>query len=147
MPETVNKPAGFHHLAMRVWDFDVTLAFYRDALGYNQAYGWGSDERASGGSDSRAAFLDGGNGNYMEIFAGGKRPPTEVPPEGVLLHIALRASNCDSAFNRARDAGAKVDMEPTDIPVAGTPPTTVRIAFIKGPDNEIIEFFQNELLR
>lgn len=147
MINETHKPTGFHHLAMKVWDFDATLAFYRDALGFIVAYGWGSDDRGTGGPDSRAAFLDGGNGNYMEIFAGGARPPTEEPPEGVLLHAALRAADCDAALERARAAGAKVTMEPTDIPVAGTPPTVVRIAFIKGPDNEIIEFFENDTLR
>ena len=147
MPSNTAGAAGFHHLAIKVWDFDATLAFYREALGYNAAYAWGTDDRAIGGGDSRAAFLDGGNGNYMEIFAGGTRPPTEEPPEGVLLHIALRAPDCDASIERARAAGAKVTMEPADIPVAGTPPTVVRIAFIKGPDNEIIEFFQNDLLR
>ncbi|HEY3411581.1 MAG TPA: VOC family protein [Armatimonadota bacterium] len=147
MSDNTHESAGFHHLAMKVWDFDATLSFYREALGFIPAYSWGADERAAGGTDSRAAFLDGGNGNYMEIFAGGSRPPTEEPPEGVLLHIALRAQDCDAALTRARTAGAKVTMETADIPVAGTPPTTVRIAFIKGPDNEIIEFFQNDLLR
>lgn len=147
MSDSTNKPAGFHHLAMRVWDYDATLAFYSDALGYHKAYEWGADERAKGGGDGRAAFLDGGNANYMEIFAGGTRPPTEEPPEGVLLHIALRAPDCDAAVERARAAGARVTMEATDIPVAGTPPNVVRIAFIKGPDNEIIEFFQNDLLQ
>jgi glyoxylase I family protein len=146
MADNTCKPTGFHHLAMKVWDFDATLAFYRDALGFDAAYAWGSDERSSGGGDTRAAFLAGGNGNYMEVFAGGTRPPTEEPPEGVLLHIALRAPDCDAALERARAAGAKVTEEPRDVPIAGTPPTVVRIAFIKGPDNEIIEFFQNEIL-
>lgn len=142
----MNKPAGFHHLAMRVWDFDATMTFYRDAIGYNLAYTWGADERPSGGKDGRAAFLDAGNGNYIEVFAGGSRPPTEEPPEGAILHMALRASSCDEALERARGAGARVTMESADIPVAGTPPNIVRIAFVKGPDNEIIEFFENKLL-
>ena len=42
--------------------------------------------------------------------------------------------------------GAEVTMEPTNINLQSTPgPTPIRIAFCKGPDGEIIEFFQNEL--
>jgi glyoxylase I family protein len=37
-------------------------------------------------------------------------------------------------------------MEPKDLAVFGDPPIPIRIAFCKGPDGEVIEFFQNEVL-
>jgi len=123
---------GFHHVAIKVRDFDATLKFYVDGLGFEKKISWGEGE-------NRAAMLDTGGGNYMEVFAGGKDEPK---PEGAYLHVAFRTDDCDKALERARAAGAEVTMEPSDVTIGSVPPTPVRIAFCKGPDGEIIQFFQ-----
>ena len=94
---SINGP-GFHHVAIRAYDFDATLRFYEEGMGFKRRYGWGED-------DSRAAMLDTGDGNYLEVFAGGKRPHDEESPEGAILHFALRVPNTDSAFQKALAAG------------------------------------------
>jgi glyoxylase I family protein len=125
---------GFHHVAIRASDFDATLDFYKNALGFTEKIAWGE-------GDGRAVMLDGGDGNYLEVFAGGSNEPK---PEGSILHFALRTDDCDAALERARTAGADVTMEPKDIDIQSLPTITpVRIAFCKGPDGEVIEFFQN----
>jgi len=131
----VNGP-GFHHVAFRCVDFDKSLAFYETAFGFRRAYGWGE-------GDSRAAKLDIGDGNYLEIFAGGKPQTGDAGP---IIHFALRVPDCDAAFARAVKAGATVNMEPKDVDLPGDTVVRVRIAFVKGPDGEEIEFFQNEVL-
>jgi glyoxylase I family protein len=124
---------GFHHLAMRVRDFDASMKFYIDGLGFKKKISWGE-------GDKRAAMLDTGDGNYIEVFAGGSAEPK---PEGSVLHFALRTTDCDKAIESARAAGAEVTIEPKNVAIPSTPPTEVRLAFCKGPDGEIIEFFQN----
>ncbi len=127
---------GFHHVAIRAHDFDATVRFYKDALGFTEKIAWGE-------GDKRAVMLDTGDGNYIEIFAGGKNEPK---PEGAILHFAIRTSDCDAALRRAAAAGAVITMEPANIDIPSRPgPTPVRIAFCKAPDGEVIEFFQNEL--
>lgn len=125
---------GFHHIAMRVSDFDASVRFYTQVLGMTERICWGEDSK-------RAIMLDTGDGNYIELFAGGSQEPK---PEGMVLHFALRTDNCDAALERARAAGMQVTMEPKDVEIPSTPPTPVRIAFCKGPDGEVIEFFQND---
>src|SRR5690242_21958338 len=88
---------GYHHVAIRAADFDGTLRFYTEALGFRVKVRWGE-------GDGRAALLDTGDGNYMEVFAGGKRAPGELPPEGAVLHFAFRTTDCDAALERARAA-------------------------------------------
>lgn len=137
MPGTNPKigGGGFHHVAMRVKDFDKSLKFYRDGLGFVQKAAWGT-------KPNRTVLLDTGDGNYFEIFEG---KPDQTAQEGIFLHIALRTDNCDSAVESARSAGAEVTMEPRDIDLKdATPPLKMRIAFIKGPDGETLEFFQSE---
>jgi glyoxylase I family protein len=138
-PNPVVPGCGYHHVALRATDFEATLRFYMEGLGCRLAYQWGEGDR-------RAAMLDTGDGNYIEVFAGGKRQPGEPMPEGALLHFALRTEDCDLATERARAAGAEVTMEPKSLDLPGTPPVPVRIAFCRGLDGEIIEFFQNKVL-
>lgn len=150
MPKPGNNNAlhggGFHHIAVRAYDFEKTLRFYCEGLGFRRVYGWGEDGRPKGERDSRAVMLDTGDGNYLEVFAGGTRPPDQEAPEGALLHFALRTADCDAALERARAAGAVVTVEPKTVPIAGDTPMDFRIAFVKGPDGEIVEFFQNDQL-
>lgn len=127
---------GIHHVAIRAYDFEASVKFYTEALGFTEKIAWGE-------GDGRAVMLDTGDGNYLEIFAGGQDGPK---PEGSILHFALRTDDCDGALERARSAGAEVTMEPKDIDIPSRPTSTpVRIAFCKGPDGETIEFLQNEI--
>ncbi|NLS76522.1 MAG: VOC family protein [Chloroflexi bacterium] len=126
---------GFHHIAMRVHDFDASVKFYTEVLGFTVKTTWGNPER-------RLALLDTGDGNYIEISSGGSAEPR---PEGVILHYALRTDNVDAAIERARAAGAPITIEPKDVTFNSVPPTPVRIGFCKGPDGELIEFFKNDL--
>jgi glyoxylase I family protein len=127
---------GFHHVAVRVHDFDAALRFYTGALGFTERIAWGE-------GDTRAAMLDVGDGNYLELFAGGSPEPK---PQGAVLHLALRTADCDAAIARARAAGAQVTLEPKDVNIPSSPhPVPARIAFCKGPAGEVIEFFQNDL--
>jgi glyoxylase I family protein len=140
--ETTNpliSGCGFHHVAIRVADFDATVQFYTVALGFRMAVAWGEGDR-------RACMLNTGDGNYLEVFAGAKHAPGESVPEGAIIHFALRTDDCDAALERARAAGAQVTMEPKDLAVFGDPPIPIRIAFFKGPGGEIVELFQNEAL-
>lgn len=90
---------GFHHIALRAFDFEAPRRFYQDGLGFVRAYGWGE-------GDSRAAMLDTGDGNYL----------------------------------------AHSHIEPKDVTLAGDYPVPVGLAFVRGLDGEVIEFFQNDTL-
>lgn len=128
---------GFHHLALRVRDFDKSMAFYTQALGFTTRIAWGEKPK-------RAVMLDVGDGNYLEVFERPDQAPN--PDDGVLLHFALRTKDASAAIERARAAGCVVTIEPKDVTIQSRPhPTPVRLAFCKGPDGEVIEFFQNEL--
>ena len=124
---------GFHHVALRVPDFDASVRFYTEALGFVESVAWGE-------GDKRAVMLDTGDGNYLEIFAGGQATPDEG---GAMLHFALRSSDVDAAVERVRAAGAEVTMEPRDVDIPSDPSLPVRIAFFKGPAGELVELFHH----
>ena len=125
--------SGFHHIALRACDFDATVKFYTDGLGFRKGTRWGQ-------APGRAIMLDAGDGCCVELFEGGQ---TGAKPEGALMHFALKTTDCDASFKRALAAGATATMAPQDVSVDAKPqPFHVRIAFCVGLAGETIEFFQ-----
>ena len=127
---------GFHHVAIRARDFDASVAFYKDVLGFVERIAWGE-------AGKRAIMLDTGDGNYLEVF---ERPgQARASQEGAILHFALRTDDPDAVVERVREAGMKVTVEPRDVEIASRPEVTpVRLAFFEGPDGEVVELFKNE---
>jgi glyoxylase I family protein len=141
--------AGFHHVAVRAVDFDATVTFYTEGLGCTVHY-----EFSVPGRIDRAAFLDAGDGRYIEVFGTGstvqaegrRRQPGEEPTEGALLHFCLRVADVDASYARALAAGGVTRVAPRTAALGGEPPAEVRIAFISGPNGEVIEFLNSDQL-
>ena len=124
--------AGIHHIAIAASDFDKSMAFYTEGLGFKQTAAWGE-------GDKRAAMLNIGNGVCVELFAKGT---AEKQANEKIIHLAFSTTDPDSAYQNALDAGAVSHMEPTDVDIPSEPSMPVRIAFVKGPDGELLEFFK-----
>src|SRR5689334_12572542 len=92
---------GFHHVAIRAVDFDATIRFYPEGLGFKVHYRFSVPDRID-----RAAFLDAGDGRYIEVFGQGstvqsegrRRRPDEEPTEGALLHFCLRVTDVEASY-------------------------------------------------
>lgn len=129
---------GFHHVALAAADFDRSVKFYCDVLGFTSAVTWGEKPH-------RAAMLDTGDGNYFELF---ERESSNLPPESVLLHVCIRCNDVKGIIERVRAAGMNVTMEPKALEINSTNgrgKIPITIAFFKGPDGEIVELFDSSL--
>jgi len=124
--------AGVHHLALSSNDFENSVKFYTEGLGFEKKYSWGE-----GGG--RAALLDIGNGSFFEIFANGTK---EKQSNEKFIHFAFSTGDTDGAYANAVAAGATPHLAPMDAEIPSEPPLKVRIAFVKGPDGELLEFFE-----
>lgn len=126
------KGAGFHHIALRVSDFERSYNFYTGVLGFELVREWGE-------GDSRISMLDIGDGGILELFAAGKKDaPTEL-----YWHLAYTVDDVDAAFAAAIAGGAAEHKPPFDAEFNSRPaPAKARIAFVKGFDGELIEFFK-----
>ena len=126
------KTLGFHHVAIKCQDLDKSIAFY-GAFGMTVERTWGE-------GDSRACMVSVGNGNYLELFAGGAKGDK---PEGFVIHFAIRVDDTQAMFDLALKQGAEVVKPVTALTIPSKPEALpVTLAFVKGPDGEIIEFFQ-----
>jgi len=128
--------SGFHHVAIRTHDFEASLKFYIEGLGFSQKIAWGE-------APARAVMLDTGDGNYLEVFER-EGVPVETMGEANILHFALRCADCEAATEKARAAGAKVTMEPKVPEVFTQMGLATKISFVQGPDGEVVEFFESQ---
>ena len=87
------RGGGIHHIAIEASDFDGSLRFYTEGLGFRNLLTFPEEEQT-------VAMLDTGDGTYVELFSDG----SGERPEGSILHFALRTSDCDAATERARAA-------------------------------------------
>jgi len=132
MSNTKMPGAGSHHFALSSADFDKSVKFYTEGLGMKPVAFWGENE-------GRAALLDIGDGSHVEIFANGN---ADEQKNEKIVHFAFTTTDPDLAFNNAIAAGARERMVPTTLDIPSDPPIPVRIAFVYGPDNEVLEFFK-----
>lgn len=125
------------HIALKATDIENTIKFYTEALGFEVKARWGE-------GDGRAAMLDAGDSTVIEVFHGGVK--SEKCPEnkaGEWFHLALGVDDTDAAYERALKFGAVSKVAPKNVDIQAVPEVMpVRIAFVYGPDGEVIEFFQ-----
>ena len=145
--KSLGSAPGFHHVAIRAVDFDETIRFYTEGLGFRVHLPFSIPGRID-----RAAFLDAGDGRFVEVFGQGstvqaegrRRMRWEDRTEGALLHFCLKVTDTDASHARALAAGAVSRIEPVTRQLSTDPLVEVRIAFITGPNGEVIEFMQSE---
>ena len=109
----------FHHLFITPADFEASLAFYRDVLGWQVTRDWGGN-----GSD-RGAMLSGGGINLVLA--------EKTRGKGVRPNVHLDIHDVDARF-RSLPKGAHVVVEPE--------PTHwgTRWFVVRDPDGNLIAF-------
>jgi glyoxylase I family protein len=125
------KINGFHHVAVNTADFNGTERFYTQLLGLKKVRAWGGDGR-------RCAMYACADGSCIELFEVEKGVET---PDSPIVHFAFDTDDPDAFAKIVEDAGFEITTPPKTAVVAGTPGFTARLAFCKGPNGEIIEFF------
>ena len=127
---------GLHHVAVEAQDFEASLQFYTEGLGFVERLRFPEPGHT-------VALLDTGDGTYVELFSpttsGPRAAGGPMPGGPALFHFALRVGDCDAATERARRAGAEVVEAPTDLTLEGDPPVPCRYSFVRGPNGESIE--------
>ncbi len=128
------KTCGLHHVTIQTRDWEKSLHLYQDVLGFQMVTEFGPAER-------RIMLLDIGDGSHIELIA----PTADTPAVGSpavndpLAHLALATPDAAAAIEPVRQAGYEVTVEPKDVTLDTVEAT---VAFFKGPNGELIEFFQ-----
>lgn len=122
---------GFHHIGLKYTDLEVSLNFYR-SLGLHEIVRWGE----VGNEIVMLAMDDGGR---IELLPHGG---DEFSEKGKWLHFAMKTNDVDGMYEKALSLGARSLTPPKTVPLNSSPEKiSIRIAFVKGPDGEELEFF------
>ena len=122
---------GYHHAGLFVKDAEKSKDFYTKGLGGKVTFSFPMSD-----SDKTIYLVDLGGNATIEIIPRGNG---EEEVNAHWAHLAVRTDDAKAAYDAAIKAGAVSRSEPKDVNL-GTMPA--RIAFVYGPDKEVIEFFQ-----
>ena len=128
---------GLHHIALRVEDIEKSIKFFSEILGFEEKlsfrHPWDREVK-------KIALLDTGDNSYIEIYSDSSK---EIDQGSKYIHIAFRTENVDFLIKRLKKAEIRIIQEPRDVHLNSKPPTDIRVAFIEGPEGEILEFYQS----
>ena len=129
---TYKNRFGFHHIGLKYTDLETSLRFYQ-AIGLKEVVRWGTPGK-------EIVMLEMDDGGRIELLPSGE---DEFFPNGKWVHFAIAVDDVDLAYETALTAGAVSSREPKTVPLDSSPEKiSIRIAFVKGPDNEELEFFK-----
>lgn len=129
---------GLHHVAIRANNFDETIRFYTELLGFKVQKTW----TLPAFNLRQAAMLQSADGHTaIEVYD--ELDVVNGPNGGALLHFALRVDDAQAVFEKAVNFGAKVCVEPMKLRL-GHPVFEVNNALVYGPNGEIVEFLQSD---
>jgi len=122
---------GYHHIGLIVEDAEKSLSFYTEGLGGKLQFSF-----PMGDTGKMIHLVDLGGNAVVEIIPRGNEGPEA---SARWAHIAVATDDAREAYALALEAGALVRSAPNDV-MLGT--MAACIAFVTGPDGEVIEFFE-----
>jgi lactoylglutathione lyase len=119
------------HVAVMVKDLEVSAKFYQENFGFQQVL-----EREIPNSYVKkiAFFRLAGGESELELM----HVPEAKPVEGI--HISFKTDNFMADYNRLKEAGLPVVVEPLEVPIRYGEGTGHRAMF-RGPDHELLEIY------
>lgn len=99
---------GISHVAFVVKDMEKTVSFYENTLGFKKAFDIPKPENG----EPWIVYLYGGNGQFIELFYGGKE---EIPYkfENIgFFHMCVAVDDIQEAWKKVLETGAPQDDAP-----------------------------------
>jgi catechol 2,3-dioxygenase-like lactoylglutathione lyase family enzyme len=151
---------ALHHVCVFALDIDRSIRFYTAAFGCSHCIEWEEAVTDAGVRFAgRGVMLRAGESTFIEIFPADADAEEQGFPVRGQNHFCFATSDCQAAYRRALAAGARAyaparvrsrgigwDGSPVGMTVGGARPTRLVISYLKGPDGEIIELLQGNVL-
>ena len=124
----------FHHVSLKVKDFDKVVNFYKDVLGLKEKITWTM-------KDAPAAMLQMDDGGIVEVFGGNTDADEANARWG---HLCIAVDDVPGTYKKAIEYGAKSSIEPGKTTIEGNEGKSVKLeyAFVQGFGGEILEFMK-----
>ncbi|MCR8560329.1 VOC family protein [Mucilaginibacter sp. BJC16-A38] len=135
-PDGINGKMKFEHAALRTTDYETTIQWYIDKLGFRLVDKWVS-------GDLLMAYVAPANDDdfWLEIIQGpipAAYQDYSLPIVSGFHHFSMTVESVDETIEALRQRGINITREPFNLPVIGK-----RIAFIADLHGNSIEFTEN----
>jgi lactoylglutathione lyase len=135
-PEGINGKMKFEHAALRTPDYERTIQWYIEKLGFRLVQKWVSGELLM-------AYVAPANDDdfWLEIIQGpitDSHQDPSLPIVSGFQHFSMTVDSVDETIAALRTRDITITREPFDLPVIGK-----RIAFIADLHGNAIEFTEN----
>lgn len=131
--------ARIDHVAIRVSDLARSVDFYEKAFGGRSVQSHAEDEAIG-----RVHLVELGDGFCVELFQRGRGQASRGAGDVGVTHFSISLPDVDGAYRKALAAGALSVMAPVDASLPLHPQVVVRVAFVEGPQGELIEFINSD---
>ena len=122
---------GIGHVALKVYDIDKSLAFYRDRLGFREMM---RIDKPEGGL--WLVYLRVTDAQFIEIFPGAENARAPGWNGNAITHVCLTVDDLDAVVDQVTAAGITLLIDKKTA-IDGN-----RQAWIEDPDGNRIEFMQ-----
>jgi len=96
---------GIGHIAIRVSDLGAALRFYRDGLGFEEAF------RLDRDGEGWLVYLQVAAGQFVELFPGGEPAAGDAGEVGY-MHLCLAVDDIQATVEELSERGVVFDGEP-----------------------------------
>ena len=136
VPQGINGKMRGAHVGLRTTDFEGTLRWYTEKLGFRVLKQWSV-------GDLQLAFLAPANDDHfwIEVLSGGipyAQPNPVQPISSGFQHLCLEVDNVDETLKVLREKDVQVTREPFNVPAIGK-----RCGFVADLQGNVIEFAAN----
>lgn len=136
VPQGLNGKMRGAHVGLRTPDFEGTIRWYTDKLGFRVLKKWTVGAL-------QLAFLAPANDDsfWLEVLSEAMTPPQPPPSHPIssgFHHFCLEVDNVDETLAALRKKGVTVSREPFNVPPIGK-----RCGFITDLQGNVIEFAAN----
>jgi glyoxylase I family protein len=137
---------GLSHVAIQAKDYQATIAFYTEVLGFKVGHHWSLPafqikDASMLVSPDRRTCIEVFDNDAVIPAQGRKAASEEAVAHGAILHLAFYVDNAMEIYQKALAHGAKTFVAPDTLSL-GEPPLIVRNAVIHSPNGEVIEFIE-----
>jgi lactoylglutathione lyase len=133
------QPSRINHIGLPVSDLDLSVAWYREALGLRR--------ESTAGLPEGVAFMVAPTGERLELIAVDVQNPTWDGPRSALRagvgHTAWTVDDLDVAHTRAVEANGRSVWPPREDP--RRPGRS--IAFVADPDGNLVELLSSDKMQ
>jgi lactoylglutathione lyase len=127
------------HVAIIVKDFEESLKFYNEILGFPIIQTWETlDSKEEPGVRLRIAYV-GKEGSKIELMKFYQEREADIGKRVGLTHISILVDDMENTCKELKGKGIKLTMEPTSISEG------LRIAFFKDPNGVYIELIEKKV--